>query len=54
MEKLTLQPNKEDAGQRVDAWLAARVEGLTRSAAAGCWRRAGWPAAGKRWPKTTG
>lgn len=34
MEKLTLQPNKEDAGQRVDAWLAARVEGLTRSAAA--------------------
>ena len=34
MEKLTLQPNKEDVGQRVDAWLAARVEGLTRSAAA--------------------
>ena len=34
MENLTLQPNKEDAGTRVDAWLAARVEGLTRSAAA--------------------
>jgi 23S rRNA pseudouridine1911/1915/1917 synthase len=34
MEKLTLQPNKEDAGTRVDAWLAARVEALTRSAAA--------------------
>ena len=34
MENLTLQANKEDAGTRVDAWLAARVEGLTRSAAA--------------------
>jgi 23S rRNA pseudouridine1911/1915/1917 synthase len=34
MEKLTLQPNKEDAGARVDAWLAAHVETLTRSAAA--------------------
>ena len=34
MELLTLQPNKEDAGQRVDAVLARRVEDLTRSAAA--------------------
>ena len=34
MENLTLQANKEDAGTRVDAWLAAHVEGLTRSAAA--------------------
>ena len=34
MEILTLQANKEDAGTRVDAWLAAQVEGLTRSAAA--------------------
>lgn len=34
MENLTLQANKEDAGTRVDAWLAAGVEGLTRSAAA--------------------
>ena len=34
MENLTLQANKEDAGTRVDAWLAAQVEGLTRSAAA--------------------
>ncbi len=34
MEILTLQPNKEDAGARVDAWLAANMEDLTRSAAA--------------------
>lgn len=34
MEILTLQPNKEDAGARVDAWLAANLEDLTRSAAA--------------------
>ena len=34
MEKLTLQPNKEDAGRRVDAWLAANLEDMTRSAAA--------------------
>ena len=34
MELLTLQPNKEDAGQRVDAWLAANLEDVTRSAAA--------------------
>ena len=34
MENLTLQANKEDAGTRVDAWLAAHAEGLTRSAAA--------------------
>ena len=33
MEILTLQPNKEDAGTRLDAWLAANVEELTRSAA---------------------
>ena len=33
MEKLTLQTNKEDAGARIDAWLAAQVEELTRSAA---------------------
>ena len=33
MELLTLQPNKEDAGQRVDAWLAASLEDVTRSAA---------------------
>jgi len=33
MELLTLQPNKEDAGQRVDAWLAAHLEDVTRSAA---------------------
>lgn len=33
MEILTLQPNKEDAGVRVDAWLAAHLEGVTRSAA---------------------
>ena len=34
MEILTLQPNKEDAGTRVDAWLAAHLEDVTRSAAA--------------------
>ena len=33
MEILTLQPNKEDAGTRLDAWLAANVEELTRSTA---------------------
>lgn len=33
METLTLRPTESDAGQRVDAWLASRVEGLTRSAA---------------------
>ena len=33
MEILTLQPNKEDAGQRVDAWLAVNLEDVTRSAA---------------------
>ena len=33
MEILTLQPNKEDAGSRVDAWLAANLEDVTRSAA---------------------
>ena len=34
MARLTLQANNEDAGVRIDAWLAASVEGLTRSAAA--------------------
>ena len=34
MEILTLQPNKEDAGRRVDAWMAANLEDMTRSAAA--------------------
>ena len=34
MEIQTLQPNKEDAGQRVDAWLATHLENITRSAAA--------------------
>ncbi|MBE6961896.1 MAG: RluA family pseudouridine synthase [Ruminococcaceae bacterium] len=33
MEKLTLQPNKEDAGKRIDAWLSAVLENTTRSAA---------------------
>ena len=33
MEILTLQPNKEDAGTRIDAWLAANLEDMTRSAA---------------------
>ena len=32
MEKRTLQANKEDAGRRVDAWLAAVLEDTTRSA----------------------
>ena len=32
--QLTLTVTTEDRGQRIDAWLAARVEGLTRSAAA--------------------
>jgi len=33
MEILTLQPNKEDAGRRIDAWLAETLEDMTRSAA---------------------
>ncbi len=33
MEKLTLQPNKEDAGKRIDAWLSNVLENTTRSAA---------------------
>ena len=32
MEILQLQVNKEDAGKRVDAWLAAQMEDMTRSA----------------------
>ena len=32
MEILTLQPNREDAGKRIDAWLAANLEDMTRSA----------------------
>ena len=32
--QLTLTATTEDRGQRIDAWLAARTEGLTRSAAA--------------------
>ena len=31
---LTLTATSEDRNARIDAWLAARVEGLTRSAAA--------------------
>ena len=33
MEKRTLQPNKEDAGKRIDAWLSTVLENTTRSAA---------------------
>ncbi len=33
METRILQPTAADAGARVDAWLAGRVDGLTRSAA---------------------
>ena len=32
MEILTLQPNKEDAGKRIDAWISAQMEDMTRSA----------------------
>lgn len=32
MELLTLQPNIEDAGRRMDAWLSEQIEELTRSA----------------------
>jgi len=32
MELLTLQPNKEDAGKRIDAWISAQMEDMTRSA----------------------
>ena len=31
MEILTLQPNKEDAGKRIDAWISAQMEDMTRS-----------------------
>ena len=33
MEILTLQPNQEDAGKRIDAWLAAVLPDVTRSGA---------------------
>ena len=33
MERLTLQPDLTDAGTRIDAWLAAQLENVTRSAA---------------------
>ena len=33
METLTLRPTESDAGKRVDAWLSAQAEDLTRSAA---------------------
>ena len=33
MEKRTLQPNKEDAGKRIDAWLSTVLEDTTRSGA---------------------
>jgi len=33
MEKLILQANKDEAGKRIDAWLAAQLPELTRSAA---------------------
>ena len=33
MEILTLQPNQEDAGKRIDAWLADKLEDVTRSGA---------------------
>ena len=33
MELVTLQPNKEEKGTRLDAWLAANLEDVTRSAA---------------------
>ena len=32
MEILTLQPNKEDAGKRIDAWISGQMEDMTRSA----------------------
>ena len=32
MEILTLQPNKEDGGTRIDTWLAVNLENVTRSA----------------------
>ena len=34
METVTLQPNKDDAGKRIDAWLASVLPDTTRSAAA--------------------
>lgn len=34
MEKTLLQPNKEEAGTRLDAWLAAHLPDLSRSGAA--------------------
>ena len=51
MEILTLQPNKEDAGRRVDAWLAAQLENVTRSAAARLLEEGRAVCAGKALPK---
>lgn len=53
MELLTLQVNHEDAGQRVDAVLARRVEDLTRSAAARLLEEGRVTAGGKTLAKNT-
>ena len=53
MELLTLQVNHEDAGQRVDAVLARRVEDLTRSAAARLLEEGRVTAGGKALAKNT-
>ena len=34
MESVILPAGAENAGERLDAWLAGQIEGLTRSAAA--------------------
>ena len=43
MHTIRLTPLEEDTGTRLDSFLSRRVEGLTRSAAASCWRRAASP-----------
>ena len=51
MELRTLQANKEEAGARLDAWLAGRLEDLTRSAAARLCEEGRVTCAGKPLPK---
>jgi len=52
MEILTLQPNKEDAGRRIDAWLAETLEDTTRSAAQRLLEDGKVTCGARLWPKT--
>ena len=53
METRTLQVNPEDAGTRLDAWLAGQLPDVTRSAAARLCEEGGSPLPESPWRKTT-